>query len=30
MKSANEINQWMTPKQITELDGMPGTIQGVH
>lgn len=20
----------MTPKQITELDGMPGTIQGVH
>ncbi|EGE2108575.1 DNA-binding protein [Shigella flexneri] len=30
MKSANEINQWMTLKQITELDGMPGTIQGVH
>ncbi|ECK0470613.1 DNA-binding protein [Salmonella enterica subsp. enterica] len=30
MKSSREINQWMTPKQITELDGMPGTIQGVH
>ncbi len=28
MKSANEINQWMTPKQITELDGMPGQYRG--
>ncbi|EAX1816370.1 DNA-binding protein [Salmonella enterica] len=30
MKTSKEINQWMTPKQIAELDGMPGTIQGVH
>lgn len=30
MKFDNQINQWMTPKQITELPGMPGTIQGVH
>lgn len=24
------INQWMTPKDITEIEGMPGSIQGVH
>ena len=30
MKSANQVNQWLTPKNITELPGMPGSIQGVH
>lgn len=24
------INQWMSPKDITALDGMPTSIQGVH
>lgn len=24
------INQWVTPKDITDMEGMPGSIQGVH
>lgn len=24
------INQWMTPRDITGIEGMPGSIQGVH
>ncbi|ENP0658833.1 hypothetical protein H3H12_12295 [Serratia marcescens] len=24
------VNQWMTPKDIAAMDGMPGSIQGVH
>ncbi|BEN05803.1 repressor [Serratia marcescens] len=30
MKNENSVNQWLTPKNITELPGMPGSIQGVH
>lgn len=30
MKNEGVINQWLSPKEISQLDGMPSSIQGVH